>query len=280
MTVLVANANGKIGSAVVDALVAAGVPVRAGVRRPDAYGGSDRLKGVEAVAFDYGDPALMVHAVQGVEAVFSAAPYETLPTAEAGLAVAAAAAGVARIVKLSALGPDDQPPAAHAAAEMAVLNALPASVMLRPTFFMQNYATTHLAAIRDGGAFYEPAAQGRTAFVDARDIADMAVAGLTDPAHAGRIYSLTGPEALSRDEVAARIAVAAGRPVAYVAVDDAALRAALNGADPLLVELMSELMALVRAGGTERVHGDIPAVLGRPARDVATFARDHATVWR
>ena len=127
---------------------------------------------------------------------------------------------------------------------------------------------------------YEPAAEGATSFVDIRDIADVALAALITPGHDGKIYMLTGPAALIRDEIAAALTKALGKPVAYIAVDDAALRGALAGAPPALVELMSALYGYVRQGYTAPVADDIAKVTRRQPREFAAFAADHVGDWR
>ena len=151
--------------------------------------------------------------------------------------------------------------------------------MLRPTFFAQNYSTAAAAQVKSG-AFYEPAGNGATAFVDTRDIADVAVLALTQPGHNGKAYTLTGPVALTRAEVAAELSKAIGKTVKYVEVDDAALRGAMAGAPPALIELMSVLFGYVRQGYTAGVSEDVAKVTGRPARNFAAFAADHVAVWK
>lgn len=278
MTVLVTNANGKVGQEVVRALLAKGTAVRVGARTPEKA--RTQFPGAEVVAFDYGNAGTVRAALAGVSAVFSAVPYELLPAAETDLIAAAKAAGVTRFVKLSALGVEVDPASPHSVAEAALRASGLAWTIVRPTFFMQNYATLSADGIRTQGRIYEPAADGRSAFVDTRDIAEVVATVLTRPGHEGKAYALTGPESLGRAQVAAKIAAAAGRPVEYVAVDDAALRAAMAGAPPSLIELMSMLFGAVRAGHTDAVHDGVPTVLGRPARSFDAFARDHAAVWR
>ena len=277
MSILVSNANGKVGGQVVKSLLTSGKAVRVGARNVEKAKGE--FPGAEIVALDFAQPASLAAATAGVEAVFSATPYELLPAAEEALIDAAKAAGVKHYVKMSALGSEYDPQSPHSLAEKALADSGLAWTVLRPTFFMQNYATLALGSVKSG-AIYEPAAEGATSFVDTRDIAAVAVAALTDDRHIGKIYSLTGPAALTRTEVAAELSKAIGKPVAYVAVDDAALRNGMKGAPVTLIELMSTLFGYVRAGATAGVSPDIETVTGRLARDFASFARDYAAVWR
>ena len=216
--------------------------------------------------------------MRGADAVFAATPYHLLPAGEDALIHAAKAAGVKRFVKLSALGVESNPASPHSIVEKILAESGLSWTVVRPTFFMQNYSTMSAGSVKSG-AIYEPAGQGATSFVDARDIADVAVVALTQPGHEGKAYALTGPTPLTREEVAAELSKVSGHPVKYVEVDDAALRGAMAGAPPSLIELMSALFGYVRAGYTAGVSDDVSRVLGRPARNFASFAVDHAAVW-
>jgi uncharacterized protein YbjT (DUF2867 family) len=277
MTILISNANGKAGREVVRELVAGGHDVRVGAR--DVEKAKARFPGARVVKLDLTKPETFAAAVQGVDAIFSAAPYELLPNGETALIAAAQAAGVARFVKLSAIPHEADPSSPHALAEQALPQSSLAWTVLRPNFFMQNYSTVIAGQVRSG-AIYEPAADGATSFVDARDIAAVAAIALTQPGHEAKVYVLTGPVALSRAEVAAELSRAIGKPVAYVPVDDAALRASLAQAPAPLVELASRLFGYVRKGLTAAVTDDVSLVTGRRAGNFAAFAAEHASVWR
>jgi uncharacterized protein YbjT (DUF2867 family) len=277
MTVFVANANGKVGREVAKGLIAAGREARIGARTP--VKAESAFKGAEIVAFDYADPASIAAALQGVRSVFTAAPFPLLPKAEIDLAAAAKAAGVARIVKLSVLGAERVPGAPHAVAEEAIAASGLEWTFLRPNTFMQNYATLAAEGIRKTGAIYEAAADAATSFVDTRDIAAVAIKALTEPGHAGKAYALTGPQALDRNAVARALSEATGKTIAYVPIDDAALRKAMAAAPPVLIELMSTLYARIRAGQTAVVAPDIRQALDREAIGFAQFAKDYAAAW-
>ena len=277
MSILVSNANGTVGSEVVKALLKAGEVVRIGAR--DVAKAKTMWPDADIVALDLLDAHTLPSAVEGVKAVFSAVPFELLPAADEALVTAAKAAGVTRFVKLSAMLLELDPDSPHAVAERAIMASGLEWTMLRPTFFMQNYATSMAGAVRQG-TIYEPADNGATSFVDVRDIADVAVHALTGEGHAGKGYVMAGPAALTRTQVADTLSKVSGRPVGYVAVDDAALRQALTGAPEAVIDLMSKLYGYVREGFTAVTTTDIETVTGRPARSFATFARDHADAWR
>lgn len=278
MTIFIANANGKIGQEVVKGLMLKGEHVRVGVR--DVEKARHDFAGAEIVAIDAAKPETFAKAVAGAKAVFSAFPTELLPKAEIDLAAAAKSAGVKRYVKLSVVGAGDSEAFGHTAAEKAIEATGLEWTHLRPTFFMQNYTSAQAPSIKAQRRFYEAAAGGKTAFIDARDIAAVAVKALTEAGHHGKAYTLTGGRALDRNEVAAAIGEAIGAPVTYVAIDDAALRQALADAPAFTQELFSALYGFVRAGYTAAVDPTAEKVLGRKPISFAKFAQDHAAVWR
>jgi uncharacterized protein YbjT (DUF2867 family) len=277
MTILVLNANGKVGAEVAAQLLAKGEKVGIGAR--DVAKAKAAYPKAEVVAVDFGKPDTLKAAVAGVAAVFTATPYELLPQPELDLVAAAKAAGVATIVKISTDGADQDASSPHGAVEKAISDSGIGATILRPNFFMQNYSSMQAGSIKQG-AFYEPADEGKSSFIDTRDIAAVAVKALTEKGHHGKSYVLTGGEALDRHEVAAAISAAVGKPVKFVNVDDAALRQAMAGAPPKLTELMSVLMGYVRANYTGRISPDVEKLLGRKPTTFAQFARDHAGAWK
>jgi uncharacterized protein YbjT (DUF2867 family) len=277
MTIFVANANGKVGQDLIAALQAGGHAVRIGAR--DVARARAAFPGIPVVAFDYDDVAAGTAALDGGTAVFTAAPSWLVPHAELALLEAAKARGVRRIVKLSYLGAELHEEGGHRITEKAIEASGLEWTVLRPTFFNQNFSTMHLASIRDG-AFYEAAGDGASAFIDTRDIAAVAVKALTEASHHGQAYALTGPEALTRHEAAAKLSAALGRPVRYVPIDDAALRQALVGVPQSQVELLSGLFAAVRAGHTAGITDTVRTLLGRDPTSFDRYAADHAALWR
>jgi uncharacterized protein YbjT (DUF2867 family) len=155
--------------------------------------------------------------------------------------------------------------------------------LLKPTFFAQNFATYSGDSIRRESAFYYPAGEGRTAFVDVRDIAAVAAEVLANPSpHAGRSYELTGPEAHSMDEVAQVLSRVLGRTIHYVDPGEEQYREALesNGLPPALAGMFTYLYAVVVknnwAAGTSP---DIEKVLGRAPTAFQGWAQDARSVW-
>jgi uncharacterized protein YbjT (DUF2867 family) len=284
-TILVTGATSVVGRAALLALSEAGVPCRAGTRDPTRAPAVP--PGVRWVTFDDAHSTTVEDALAGVDAVFLITPLaEDMVPRTRAVVEQILRARVRRVVRLSALGAGS--PATtmlgqvHREAEILLEGRVPEWTMLRPNGFMQNYTSHHRHSIVERDAFYLPQGDGRVSVVDARDIAAVAVAALTQAGHAGRAYELTGPAPLSNDEIAEMLSVAIGRSVRYVDVHPAQARAALSagGVPAWLVGVIAELCAVSAAGLAAAVSPDVAAVLGRPPIPFERFARDHAHLLR
>ena len=276
--ILVTTPNGKVGSEVIRQLQAQGHNVRVGAHTVEkaraAFPGSD------VVHFDFENMESVQAALEGVETLYLASPGEMLEGPMNAVVDAAKEAGVKRIVRLSAAGVEygDSP---LRRVELHIEASGLEHTFLRPSWFMQNYSTMSADGVRQG-TLYEPAADGQTAFIDARDIASVAVAALTQEGHNGKAYTLTGSEALSRDEVTALFSSALGREVKYVPISDEQLRQGMQaaGAPQNYVELMSALYGYVRAGTTATVTDEVQKVTKRAPIRFEQFVQDHLGTWR
>ncbi|HZD01009.1 MAG TPA: NmrA family NAD(P)-binding protein [Actinomycetes bacterium] len=157
----------------------------------------------------------------------------------------------------------------HGQVERALARSGLAYTVLRPVFFMQNL----LGMVRDG-TIATAAGDGRVAMVDARDIAAVAVAALTGGGHEGEVYTLTGPQALSFDEVARIVSQQTGRQLRHVRVLPDAVRGALQarGVAAWFAADMAKLHSMLAAGYEEVVTDDIRSVTGSAPRTLARFA--------
>ncbi|WP_431780353.1 NAD(P)H-binding protein [Streptomyces chumphonensis] len=275
---LVAGGTGRTGRRVAERLRARGVAVRAGSRRGEP-------------PFDWHDPATWEAALEGATGVYLAyAP--DLGTAEATRVVAdfagaAARAGVRHVVLLSMRGRDDSRPTGvqARAAERAVRECGTTWTVLRAAWFFQNFSELDAfrASLR-AGEFALPVGDGREAFVDTEDIAEVAVAALLDPApHAGRCYELSGGRLLSFWDAVAEIASATGREIRAVRPAPAEFAGALHeaGLPASEVELLGELLDRVSVGEMAYVSDGVREVLGRAPRDFGDFVKSSAAagVW-
>ncbi|MFI6170065.1 NAD(P)H-binding protein [Nocardia sp. NPDC051052] len=277
--ILVTGATGTVGRALIDQLRAAGEHVRATSRHPaDA-----RLPaGIEVVRADLGDSTHMAAAMAGVDRVFLLSTGPAIPEHDAVVAQAAAAAGVARLVKLSSgrTGDDtatDPIPTWHRAGERSVRGAGVPWTIVRPLGFMSN-ALHWAGTIRAHGAVHAPYGQGRIAVIDPRDIAAVAAVALTADGHDGQVYTLSGPQALSPREQTAVLAEVLGRPLEFVEVAPEQARRALleHGVPADLADAIMALRATALAAFTSVVHDTVERLTGEPSRTFRQWAVDHA----
>ncbi|MBW4436447.1 MAG: NAD(P)H-binding protein [Pleurocapsa minor GSE-CHR-MK-17-07R] len=282
MTVFVTLAGGRVGTELMRQLSEQGIQARGGVRNVSRVHAMQ--PSADYVRFDYEDPTSFAGAFDGVDALFLASPREDFPnTYIQGAAESARAAGVRRVVLLSALGVDkmdaSMPPRQL---ELYVEQSWPEWTILRPNSFMQNYATMFAASILHGDAIVEAAADATTAFIDIRDLAAVAVEALVKPGHHAKGYTLTGQSARHRNDVAAAIGAATGRDIRYIALDDDAFHAALIG-QGMPGEYAHKLVELYRMTRSPLYNGvvtdDVHQILGRAPISLEQFARDYREAW-
>ncbi len=267
--VLVIGATGKTGGRVVQRLHAQGRPVRLGSR-------------AASIPFDWQRPDTWAAAMTGVNAMYvTYYPDLAIPGAVdtiKSFVAAAELAGVERIVFLSGRGEEE----AQRAEEVVKASALKWTI-LRCSWFSQNFSENFLLEQVQAGEIVLPAANVGEPFVDADDIADVALAALSDDVHAGRLYELTGPRLLSFKEVIAEIAKAAGRDIRYVQITPDQYAAALKemGLPADFQWLLNYLFSTVLDGRNAFTTGDVERVLGRPAREFRDYAQAVAAtgVW-
>jgi uncharacterized protein YbjT (DUF2867 family) len=267
ITLLVTGATGTVGSQVLRALAERNDVT---VRAP----GRDEL--------DFTRPETFAPALRGVDRVFLLAPAMADQVgASARFLDACRTAGVAHVVKLSALGCDDEPTIAFGRAHRDVEQLLAASGMawtcLRPNNFMDNFlGARHGAFAPDAdGTIALPWGDAACSFIAAADIGAVTARVLAEAGHAGRVYELTGGEALGLAAIAGILSEASGRAIRYVDTPEPAVRARLLAAHmpPPMVAGVLELHALGKAGRAAKVTPTVAALLGRPPTTFAAFAR-------
>jgi uncharacterized protein YbjT (DUF2867 family) len=278
-TILVTGATGNTGSALLPLLAAHGVAVKAMIRD----GGTPlAVRSATPVVADFDDPASLQTALQGVTRAYLVTPSSSdAQVQQVRFAELAARAGVRQVVLLSQFAADEGSPVRflryHAAVERRVRELGLGYTILRPNLFMQGLLTFR-GSIAAEGAFFAPIGDARVSLVDVRDIAAVASAALTEPGHLGQTYTLTGPAALTHADIAAALARALDRPVAFHDVPPDAFAAALagSGMPRWQVDGLLEDYAHYRRSEAALVTSAIQDVTGRAARDIDTFARDYA----
>ncbi|MCK7622468.1 NAD(P)H-binding protein [Streptomyces sp. RS10V-4] len=275
--VLVTGATGTTGSRLVVRLLRAGHPVRAAGRR------AAPVAGAEPVAFDWSAPATHDAALDGAAALYLVPPPGATDPADVMLPFLdrARRAGVRRAVLLSSsLVPAGGP--ATGQVHRALPGHFPEWAVLRPSWFMQNVTGghPHARSIRGDGVLTTATGRGRVAFIDADDIAAVAAHALTDPVPHNTDWVLTGPQALSYDEVAALVSHVAGRPVRHRAVSGAELRARYARDLPdAFAAFLAELDLRIAGGAEDRVTDSVARVTGRPPTSFAAYLRANAALF-
>ncbi|MGW4738009.1 SDR family oxidoreductase [Nocardia xishanensis] len=281
--ILITGATGTIGSEIVRQLAARETLVRAVTRDPAR---AQAPEGVEVVRGDYGDADSMAAAMTAIEAVFLVG---VLGPEDAGtdraLVATAVAAGVRRIVKLSAIGTGEPELGRvgtwHLPGEQAVRESGLEWTVLRPSSFASN-TSSWADPIRAGQPVPNLTGEGAQGVIDPRDVAAVAVEALLSAAHAGRTYTLTGPELLTTADQALALATVLGHPIEVADIPEELARQHMLSAGMSAEYIDGALagQAYVRAGRNAVRTDDVHTVLNRPPRTYADWATDHADAFR
>ncbi len=285
--ILVTGATGTVGSELVSRLSRRGVPVRALLRSLQNAARLSSLPNVTLAVGDMGKPSTLVEALRGVERamlISSSAP--DMADVQAGFVEAARNAGLRHIVKLSGIMPELDSPfrfaRMHGQIERKIEESGMAFTHVRAGEFFHAYFR-QVPSIANKGVLALSMEDARIASIDIGDIAEVAAAVLTAPAgHEGKIYPLTGPEALTMAEVAERLSRATGKEVRYVNVPskDAHKARLAAGMTPYMADALSELFAERRAGKESKVWPTISDVFGWRPTSFEEFARRNAAIFR
>ena len=268
--ILVLGATGKTGRRVMERLQARNIRVRAGSRSGQP-------------PFDWENRDTWGPALAGISAVYIAyQPDLAVPAAEAdiqALTELAAANGVQRLVLLSGRGEDE----AERCEQVVQQSGLEWTIV-RASWFSQNFSESFLIDAVLAGEVVLPVGDILEPFIDADDIADVAVAALTEDGHAAQLYEVTGPRLLSFDEAVAEIGKATGRDIQFIPVSaedyNAGLRAA--GVPEDYLWLLNYLFTTVMDGRNAYLTDGVQRALGRSPKDFVEYARETAAagVWQ
>jgi len=268
-TTLVLGGTGKTGRRVAEKLQARGVKTRIASRSAD-------------LPFDWDDRSTWDAALEGVTAVYvSYAPDLAIPGAKDAIRAfveKAVAHGVQRLVLLSGRGEEEAQDCERIIQEAGV-----EWTVVRASWFNQNFSEGEFLGMVLDGAITLPAADIAEPFIDVNDIADVAVAALTEEGHAYEIYEVTGPRLMTFAELAQEISSAAGRDVQFIQIPGEAFAAAIaeSGAPDDIAWLLNYLFETVLDGRNAYVCDGVQRALGRAPTDFADYARRVAArgVW-
>ncbi|MFK7954908.1 MAG: NAD(P)H-binding protein [Lysobacterales bacterium] len=266
---LVLGGTGKTGRRVAERLKARNLAVRIGSRSAQP-------------GFDWQIPATWAAALEGVTAVYiSYSPDLAVPGAREKIrrfVDQAVAQGVQRLVLLSGRGEEEAQ-----ACERIVQQTDVAWTVIRSSWFMQNFSEGEFVGMVNAGAITLPAGQVPEPFIDVNDIADVAVAALTEQGHAYEVYEVTGPRLMTLSELAGEISRAAGRDIPFVSIPSETFTQAIaeSGAPKDVAWLLDYLFSTVLDGRNAHVSDGVQRALGRQPADFADFAQRMAAtkVW-
>jgi uncharacterized protein YbjT (DUF2867 family) len=267
--ILVLGANGKTGSRVLQKLTSLSWPVQAGSRKGNP-------------GFDWENPSTWAPALKGIHSVYvSFQPDLAVPRAVEIIrkfSDTAFKSGIKKLVLLSGRGEADAE-----RCENIIINSGVDWTIIRASWFSQNFSE---------GNFLDPVLAGHVAlpvgnigepFVDADDIADVAVAALTQDGHNKKMYEVTGPRLLTFQEAVAEIASATRRDIKFVQIPFDEYKVALNqyGLPPELVSLITYLFTEVLDGRNAGLTNGVQEALGRKPKDFSEYVRETAAtgVW-
>lgn len=266
---LVLGATGKTGRRIAARLTAQGVPVRPGSRSA-------------VPSFDWTTHANWDACLDGVTAVYiNYAPDLAMPGATDAIQTLVDKArrhGVERLVLLSGRGEEE----AQACERIVQASGIPWTIV-RASWFHQNFSEGAFVDMVQAGQITLPAGDIPEPFVDVDDIADVAVAALTQGGHAGEIYEVTGPRLMTFADIAAELSRATGREIAFIPVPHDAFVAGVAdaGAPRDVVWMLDYLFATVLDGRNAHLTDGVERALGRAPKDFADYARETAatSVW-
>jgi len=267
--VLILGGTGKTGRRIATLLEAKGVPTRIGSRSA-------------VPAFDWNNESNWDECLAGVESAYiNYAPDLAMPGATDSISAfvaRASQAGVKHLVLLSGRGEEEAQ-----ACERIIQGSGIDWTIVRASWFNQNFSEGAFLEMVRSGQITLPDVDTPEPFVDADDIADVAVAALTEPGHRGEIYELTGPRMLTLADIASELSHATGRDINYVPVPHDAFVAGVveSGAPKDVVWMLDYLFSTVMDGRNSHLTDGVQRALGRAPQDFSTFARAAAAcgVW-
>jgi uncharacterized protein YbjT (DUF2867 family) len=282
MNYLITGATGDIGSRVVKCLVQRGERPRVFAR--DARKARERFAGrVDVAVGDLADAGSLYAALARVDALFLVNSGPEIASRDAAAAQAAKAAGVRHLVKLSSIDAQQDVGTGvwHARGEAAIRASDITFTFVQPTGFMENalfWATT----VKKAGVVRSMTGDGKIPFIHSDDIADVATKALTTRDYDGKSLPITGPEALSYAEMAAKIGAAIGKQVGFEAISEEQVRQRMteSGDSEEMVVAHLAIYRAVREGRLATATDNVERILGRKPIGFDRWAQEHVEAFR
>lgn len=274
-SILVIGASGQVGAEIVRLLKAQGHKVRATTSKKIEPG---IVNGVEQVHLDVLTGEGLSRAFEGIQRVFLMSPggYADHHAVVSPMVQEAKRRGVEKVVLMTAMGVDAVETSPFRRVEIELEKSGLAYNIIRPNWFMQNFNSFWVHGIKTQGKILLPAGSAKTSFIDARDISEVAAKLLVDDHWNNQALVLTGPEALSHDEVANVISEGIGKKVVYEEIEPEVLKRGLVGAglDKNYVEFLLVILGALKAGYNASTTANVKTILGHEPRSFQDYVRD------
>jgi uncharacterized protein YbjT (DUF2867 family) len=284
--ILITGATGKVGGAALDNLGYADIELRVLVQ-DGSKAESLEGRGVEVALGDFLEPETLGPALEGVGTVFLLTPIhpEQVPQATNVIEAAKESGNDPRIVRVSVHQASHEAPTRisrqHAEIEDKLVSSGLPYTFLRPQSFMQN---TLMAAptVASQGRIFQPMKDGRLGMIDARDIGEVAAKILTEDGHEGKIYTLTGPAAISFYDVAEALSEVLDKEVGYVSIPPERAKEAMlsRGIPEWVADALNEYAKAHSEGYSDWTTDHFESLTGHPAASYEEFASDFKRVFR
>lgn len=276
--ILVTGGTGKTGARLVQRLIEEGHKVRVASRSGSAP------QGAEGLAFDWNSGVNDAAAIEGIDGVYLVAPVGVadVHTPMTRLVDAALERGVKRFVLLSASSVEEGGPA-MGSVHAYLKGKAPEWAVLRPSWFMQNFSVgQHLPTIREEDAIYSATDEGRIAFINSDDIAEVGLRALLDNVPQNRDLIITGPKALTYGEAGDMIGAARGKAVHHIKLTTAQLahRWEEFGLEPQYTQILAAMDEAIANGAENRTTDLVELVTGRPPKSLEQFIEENSSVWK
>ena len=281
MKIFVYGATGTVSGSLVEKLLAAGHDVFAGSRNPDKV---TRRSGLTPVHIDSHTPAQGIEVLEKADAAFLIGPPAVVDawSALSPLIEKAKQVKLRKLVLMTAMGVEHAPAEAPMRRlELALEGSGLAYNILRPNWFMQNFHTFWIGGILNDGKIYFPGGDAKTSFIDARDIAASAFELLTGDKLANQALTLTGGEALTHSEVAAKLSQATGKNIAYADIPSEAFQQALTsaGLPQDYVGFLAYIASALKSGAASPITDNIKRITGKAPIRFDQYAADFRAKW-
>ena len=302
-TILVTGATGTVGSEVVKQLVSSSsssslgkndIIIKAAIHSQNRANNFIQYnKSIQTVNVDYNRPETLADALNQVDRLFLL----TLPAPDMTVysnlvkEISKYNGSINHVVKLSSMAAYDEETGfattigrIHREEEKIIEESGMPFTFLRPPAFMQNFITQFGYTIRTQDAFYVPGGEAKISFIDARDVAAVAVKALTsnNQQHIGKAYAITAQEAISYRQAAEILSNEAGRRISYIDIPEEDARKGMeeNGMDAWLIDAIMEFYSIIKAGRASQTTNVVEQITGRKPISFSQFAKDYAGAFK